>query len=116
MPYDASVVRWLSAIFTIACVVLGSRSAADATRLAGTETAIFETTQHVPLVQSLKRSGMQVRDVRRGSRGSVPPAVLPDAIALPVRGRAAIDELVAVADDHHRSAIHRTSARAPPRL
>ena len=107
--------RWLSAILTIVCVVLGSRPAADASpRPTGNASEVFETTHTSQLVRSSKRSGVRARETRRGATGSLPPAILPGSITLPDRDQSPIEELVWAAIDHHLRARHTVSARAPP--
>lgn len=109
------VVRWLSAILTIVCVVLGSRPAAEAMpRPTGEDGEVFETTRASQLVRSSKRSGVRARETRRGATGALPPAVLPSAITLPGRDQSPVEERVWIAIEHDPRALHTVSARAPP--
>jgi len=110
------VARWLSAILTIAFVVLGSRPAADATPwLAGGECEASEPGPARTLIRASKRSGVRARDPRRGSPGTLPPAILPDEVTLPTRDQTPIDETVAIITGHDPRRCRTASARAPPR-
>ncbi len=108
------VARWLSAILVFACLILGSRPAIGASSRTGAQSEASETTPGCPLVRSSKRSGVRSYEPRRGSPGSA-PAILPEAIALPIRAQAGIDELVRVSIDHRPPELHAAPARAPPR-
>jgi hypothetical protein len=110
------VARWLSAILTIAFVVLGSRPAADANPwLDGGDSEVSEPTALRTLVRASKRSGVRTRDTRCGSPGSLPPAILPDEATLPTRDQAPIDETIEIATEHDPRGLDTASARGPPR-